>query len=282
MMNNLLVEKQLKEFLIEDIGYQDPSSEYVIDDPVKDVEAVIHAKEDGIICGVEIARKVFELLDDQLIYEENVSDGQIIEKGKVIARVIGNPRTILKGERLVLNLLQRLSGVATMAHIYQEKIKKYNVYVTDTRKTTPGLRIFEKYAVKVGGGRNHRFGLYDAVMLKDNHIKIAGSITKAVENVRRQIPHTMKIEVEVENLEQVKEAVSAKADIIMLDNMDITVLKEAVDLIGGKAITEASGGITIESIEEVAKTGVNYISVGALTHSYKALDISLDMFSKKV
>ena len=278
-MNFLLMEKQLKEFLIEDIGYQDPSSEYVIDQAMEDTEAVIHSKADGIICGIEIAQKVFQLLDENVKFDKKVKDGEFVVKGTILVKVTGNPKTILKGERLALNLLQRLSGIATMTSLYQEKIKNYNAYVTDTRKTTPGLRLFEKYAVKVGGGRNHRFGLYDAVMLKDNHIKIAGSISNAIENVRRHIPHTMKVEVEVENLDQVKEAVSARADIIMLDNMGIDLLKEAVKVIGDKAITEASGGITLETIEEVAQTGVNYISLRALTHSYKALDISLDMFS---
>lgn len=280
-MNLLLMEKQLKEFLLEDIGYGDPSSDYVIDQLEGDIEAIIHAKAEGVICGVNIAKKVFELIDQEVSFECNVMDGEYVTKGTVILRVKGNPKTILKGERLALNLLQRLSGIATMAHIYQEKIIKYDVYVTDTRKTTPGLRMFEKYAVKIGGARNHRFGLYDAVMLKDNHIKLAGSIPKAIENVRKHIPHTMKVEVEVENIEQVKEAVASKADIIMLDNMDIPLLKEAVTIIGDKAITEASGGITIDNLEEVAKTGVKYISVGALTHSYKALDISLDIFDIK-
>lgn len=279
-MNRILLEKQLREFIIEDLGHGDLSTEYVTDDN-SSTEAVIHMKASGIVCGLDIAEKVFSLIDSNVVFEKQVKEGQHVEKGQIIAKVKGSGKTILKGERLALNLLQRLSAISTMTNMYQQKISSYNCFVTDTRKTTPGLRLLEKYAVVTGGGKNHRFGLYDAVMLKDNHIKLAGSITKAIENVRKNIPHTMKIEVEVENLEQVQEALNAKADIIMLDNMGIELLKQAVSLIGDKAITEASGGITIETIEEVAKTGVKYISVGALTHSYKALDISLDMFHKK-
>ncbi|SHK33269.1 nicotinate-nucleotide pyrophosphorylase [carboxylating] [Anaerobranca californiensis DSM 14826] len=279
-MNNILLKKQIEEFLIEDLGHGDLSTEFICDQN-QSAEAIIHSKERGIICGLEVAETVFKLIDGEINFYKMVSEGQLVEKGQVIAKVVGKASTILKGERLALNLLQRLSGIATMTNRYQEKIKKYNTFVTDTRKTTPGLRLLEKYAVTVGGGRNHRFGLYDAVMLKDNHIKIAGSISKAVQKVREKIPHTMKIEVEVETLEGVKEALEAKADIIMLDNMTVENLKKAVEIIGDKAITEASGGITLETIEEVAKTGVQYISVGALTHSYKALDISLDMFDKK-
>ncbi|SES98926.1 nicotinate-nucleotide pyrophosphorylase [carboxylating] [Anaerobranca gottschalkii DSM 13577] len=279
-MNNILLKKQIEKFLIEDLGHGDLSTEYICDHN-HFAEAIIHVKEKGIICGLDVAETVFKLIDSDVNFYKLVSEGQFVESGQVIAKVAGKASTILKGERLALNLLQRLSGIATMTYTYQEKIKNYNAFVTDTRKTTPGLRLLEKYAVTVGGGRNHRFGLYDAVMLKDNHIKIAGSITKAVQKVREKIPHTMKIEVEVETLEGVKEALEARADIIMLDNMTIENLKKAVEIIGDKAITEASGGITLETIEEVAKTGVKYISVGALTHSYKALDISLDMFDKK-
>ncbi|QNO14848.1 carboxylating nicotinate-nucleotide diphosphorylase [Alkalicella caledoniensis] len=278
-MNRLLMEKALRDFLIEDLGTGDMST-FMIDENLN-TQAVIHSKANGVVCGLEIAKMVFEILDKDMIFSSKVTEGTYVTKGTTIATVEGKAKIILQGERLALNLLQRLCAVATMADTYQKKVEKYGVYVTDTRKTTPGLRIFEKYAVQIGGGRNHRFGLYDAVMLKDNHIKIAGSITKAISDLKSQIPHTMKIEVEVENLEQVKEALENRADIIMLDNMSIEDMKEAVKIIDKKALVEASGGITLETIEEVAKTGVDYISVGALTHSYKSMDISLDMFQKK-
>lgn len=278
-MNQLLIEKALREFLIEDLGTGDMSTSTIDDNYV--TQAVIHAKADGLICGLDIAKMVFQILDKDFKFTKNVEEGSYVERGTTLATVEGKAKVILQGERLALNLLQRLSAVATMTNTYQKKIDKYGVYVTDTRKTTPGLRIFEKYAVQTGGGKNHRFGLYDAIMLKDNHIKIAGSISKAVEDVKKITPHTMKVEVEVESIEQVKEALKSGADIIMLDNMSVEMMVQAVNLIDKKALVEASGGITLETIEEVAKTGVNYISVGALTHSYKSMDISLDMFNKK-
>jgi nicotinate-nucleotide pyrophosphorylase (carboxylating) len=204
-----------------------------------------------------------------------------VEKGQQIAEVEGSVRSILSGERLALNLLQRLSGIATRTNQYVQAIAGTKARVVDTRKTTPGLRLLEKYAVRVGGGHNHRYALYDAVMIKDNHIKGAGGIKQAVDAARATIPHTMKIEVETESLEQVREALEAGADIIMLDNMELERMKEAVALIAGRAVVEASGGVTLETIRSIAETGVDVISVGALTHSVKALDISLDLNQRK-
>jgi nicotinate-nucleotide pyrophosphorylase (carboxylating) len=195
----------------------------------------------------------------------------------VLMEVSGSARSILIAERVALNFLQRLSGIATRTAKFVELVRYYNAKIVDTRKTTPGLRALEKYAVVVGGGRNHRFGLFDAVLIKDNHIEIAGGVKKAIMAARHQIPHTMRVEVEVETLEQIDEALEVKADIIMLDNMTPDVMREAVEKIAGKALIEASGGVTEETVVDIAKTGVDYISIGALTHSIRSLDISLDI-----
>jgi nicotinate-nucleotide pyrophosphorylase (carboxylating) len=245
------------------------------------VRGLIHSKDYGVLAGIEIARMVFEHLDPKVTFAELKSDGQSLQPGDLIAEVFAPARVVLSGERVALNFLQRLSGIATQTRRYVERVREYPVVIVDTRKTTPGLRILEKYAVRMGGGRNHRFGLYDAVLIKDNHIKVAGGITAAVERVRSQIPHTMKVEVEVENLEQLQEALGVKADIILLDNMGPAMLRQAVEMAGGRALLEASGGLTEETVAEVAGTGVDLISVGALTHSVKALDLSLDIGEKK-
>lgn len=238
-------------------------------------KACLTAKAEGVIAGLQIAVEAFRMLDPGVKTEAFVQDGDYVEKGARLLYIEGNSRALLKTERTALNILQRMSGIATATRMYAEKIIGYNAKVVDTRKTTPGLRIFEKYAVRIGGGANHRFSLSDGVLIKDNHIKASGGIRKAVAAARASIPHTIKIEVETETLEQVKEALDSGADIIMLDNMSPMLMKQAVEIIGGKALTEASGNVTLENIEEVAASGVDIISVGAITHSVKAMDISM-------
>ena len=238
-------------------------------------EGEFKAKADGVVCGVEIARRSFELAGGGVEYTPSVKDGDVIKKGDVIATVKGNARSILMGERTALNLMQRASGIATATRIAVESAKGYNARVTDTRKTMPGLRTLDKYAVRIGGAVNHRFGLSDGILIKDNHIAAAGSITNAVTKAKAYAPHTLKLEVETENMEQVAEALNAGADIIMLDNMNCEQMKAAVKFIAGRAVTEASGNMGERDLKEVASTGVDLISIGALTHSVKALDISL-------
>ncbi len=239
-------------------------------------KGVFNFRKEGVLAGIDIAKRVFELLDSRITFEKLKFDGDIIKAGENIAVVEGSTRAILKGERVALNILQRMSGIATNTKKYADKLQGYDSVIADTRKTTPLFRYFEKYAVKTGGGKNHRFGLFDAVMLKDNHIAAAGGIKNAVEKVRGNIPHTTKIEVEVESKEQAVEALESGADIIMLDNMRGERLAECVKLLKGKVITEASGNITVENIEEVAKTGVDIISTGAIIYSAGIIDIGLD------
>lgn len=277
----LMVEDLIERALGEDIGTGDITVNGIVSaDAV--TEAVIHAKEAGTIVGVQVAKAVFERLSPLVEFTAYKKDGEKVEKGDVVARVSGSARAILTGERLALNLLQRLSGVATKTARLVDILAYYNTKIVDTRKTTPGLRALEKYAVRMGGGHNHRFGLYDGVLIKDNHIKVAGGIQRAVALARQNAPHTLKIEVEVESLEGVQEALGAQADIIMLDNMDLESMKQAVQLVAGRALVEASGGMDETNILEVAKTGVDLISVGAITHSATALDISLDIGEIKV
>lgn len=232
-------------------------------------------KSEGVVCGLDIAKRVFALVDETILFTASVQDGYYARKGDVIAKVEGPSRGILTGERVALNLMQRLSGTATAAFAASSQVKGTKARIVDTRKSTPMLRTLEKYAVRVGGGHNHRFNLADGVLIKDNHIKAAGSITAAISAVRENVPHTMKIEVETETLEQVREALDAGADIIMLDNMDNALMTECVKLIDGRAIVEASGNMGEKNLPEVAATGVDIISIGALTHSVKAMDISL-------
>lgn len=282
MINQERLKKQIREWIDEDVGFGDISVQATVS-PTEDATGIIYAKDHGVVAGMPVAMLVFEAIDPRLILSPEVQDGQQVEKGTVLLEVQGSAQSILTAERLALNLLQRLSGIATMTNQYVTRAKLGNpqIRVVDTRKTTPGLRMLEKYAVKMGGGHNHRFGLYDAVMIKDNHIKAAGGILEAVRAARSYIPHTMKIEVEVESIAEVKLALEAKADIIMLDNMTIMDMKEAVSLIGGQAVVEASGGINLDTIKDIAATGVDVISVGALTHSVKAMDISLDLNQRK-
>lgn len=233
------------------------------------------AKSEGILCGIDIAKVVFEYVDTEIVLQNNFSDGDTIKKGDIIATINGRAASILLGERLSLNLMQRLSGIATKTNEAVKKVSGFPVKILDTRKTTPGLRILEKYAVKVGGGYNHRYTLSDGILIKDNHIKAAGGIKKAVELARDFAPHTLKVEVEVETIEQVTEALLAGAEIIMLDNMSYEAMTEAVKLINKKSLIEASGNMDEKDLQKVAMTGVDFISIGALTNYVKPLDISL-------
>ncbi len=262
--------------LNEDIFTGDITSESTIPDDVM-AKASFLSKDNGIVAGLDVVKEVFRAVDHEIKFNKIVNDGTEISKGQIIAIAEGRARSLLSAERTALNFLQRLSGIATNTSRYVKAVSGYKAVVVDTRKTTPGWRVLEKYAVRVGGGHNHRFGLYDAVLIKDNHIAVVGSITKAVSMARERIPHTMKIEVETENLDQVAEALSSGADIIMLDNMSLDMMSKAVKLINGRALVEASGGIKLENVLDVAKTGVDMISIGALTHSAMPLDISMEM-----
>jgi nicotinate-nucleotide pyrophosphorylase (carboxylating) len=260
--------------LAEDLGPGDVTSEATI--PRESVSiAVMLAKQDMVLAGLDFSREVFHHLDPDIQFTSLVKDGDRIGAGTEIAKLSGNTRALLAGERVALNLLQHLSGIATITAKYVEQVKGLKVQVLDTRKTLPGLRLLEKYAVRMGGGSNHRMGLYDGVLIKDNHIKASGSITKAVESVRQSGHHALKIEVETKTLDEVREALAAKADIIMLDNMRSDLMREAVQLIGGRAFVEASGNVTLETIRSIAETGVDSISSGSLTHSAPAADISM-------
>lgn len=273
----------IKAWLQEDIGYGDVTSRATIPAGHQSV-GIIHVKDTGTIAGLAIAELVFKLVDPSLKFTALKQDADLVEYGTVVAQVEGSTHSILTGERLALNLMQRMSGIATVTRQYVNLLEGLPVRLVDTRKTTPGHRWLEKYAVRVGGGHNHRFGLYDAVMIKDNHIKGAGGITAAVKSAREQIPHTMTIEVEVENLEQVKEACAAGANIVMLDNMSPELMKIAVKEIRGLAphvMIEASGNVSLATIRGIAETGVDIISVGKLTYSFDNLDISLDLNEKK-
>jgi nicotinate-nucleotide pyrophosphorylase (carboxylating) len=266
--------------LKEDIGTGDITTLSIVSENYTTI-GFIRAKEPGVIAGLSVAREVFIQLCPDISYQPRVKDGDRVVAGQLLARVEGDARAILTGERVALNFLQRLSGIATRTAYLTGLISGEKAKLVDTRKTTPGLRVLEKYAVRVGGGHNHRFGLYDAILIKDNHIKVAGSITGAVNRAKALAPHSMGIEVEVENLKGVEEAVAAGADIIMLDNMDLHEMKRAVELVGGRSLLEASGGVTEETIKTVAGTGVDLISVGSLTHSVKSMDISLDIGEMK-
>ncbi|ABG82947.1 nicotinate-nucleotide diphosphorylase (carboxylating) [Clostridium perfringens ATCC 13124] len=275
-MNWLLVEENVKRALNEDLQYGDITTESVVLDH-KIAKVDIIAKEKGVIAGTEVFKMVFKILGDVEV-DFSVNDGEEVEKGQHFGQVSGDAKKILMGERVALNYMQRMCGIATLTREFVERLEGTKVKLLDTRKTTPNMRIFEKYAVKVGGGTNHRFGLNDGVMIKDNHIEAAGGIKNAVSLARKNSPFVRKIEVEVESIEQLNEALEAKADIIMLDNMDIKTLKEAVKLIDNRAEVEASGNVTLDNIMEIAETGVDFISTGSVTHSFKVLDISMKNF----
>lgn len=274
-MRNFALDDSLRRWLEEDIGTGDLTSEALIPEDAVTV-GLIHSKDTGILCGVEVARRVFELLDPGLEFTALAKDGDQLEYGTKIAEIKGCARSILTGERLALNLLQHMSGVATQTKKLADLAKPYDTRVVDTRKTTPGLRQLEKYAVRVGGGHNHRLGLYDAILIKDNHIAVAGGVKEALDRAKTYASHMTRIEIEVESLEQAKEAVAGGADVIMLDNMAPEAMKECVAYINHRAVVEASGGIGADNLQAAAAAGVDVISVGALTHSVKAVDISLD------
>ena len=262
--------------LSEDIGTGDITTESTVSSTQKG-DGVIIVKDDGVIAGLPVAQRVFQKIDPSLDFREFVSDGDRVRKMTPIAEVKGYVKPILTGERVAINFLQRLSGTASMTAEFVERAAKYDVQITDTRKTTAGWRAIQKYAVHVGGGQNHRYGLFDGVLIKDNHIIAAGSVAKAVENAKLTAPHTMKIEVEVETPDQVEEAMCAGADILLLDNMPVELMRTAVEKVAGRVPIEASGNITLGRVDAVAETGVDLISVGALTHSAIPLDISLDL-----
>jgi nicotinate-nucleotide pyrophosphorylase (carboxylating) len=278
LYNRLAIEELVARALMEDMNYGDVTTDNLIEDDQLS-EGMIIGKETGVVAGIFVAEMVFKKIDEQIDFCYRKKDGDLIKPGECIAIIRGKTKSILKGERVALNFLQRMSGIASQAKQYADAVSQYPVKIVDTRKTTPGLRILEKYAVRMGGCYNHRFNLSDSVMIKDNHIKGAGGISKAIEKLRKKIPHTMKIEVEVESLNQLYEALDVGADIVLLDNMTIEMMKEAVQKTKKRAILEASGNITIDNIKSVAETGVNVISIGALTYAAKALDISLDLVS---
>ena len=260
----------------EDIGIGDITTEATVP-PAQQGIGILLAKSGGVVAGLPVAERVFAKLDETLSFRGLVTDGDAVKAGAPIAEVQGSAKTILIGERTALNFLQRLSGIATLTAQFVEAVAGYDTKIVDTRKTAAGWRAVQKYAVRVGGGQNHRFGLYDGVLIKDNHIVAAGGIGNAVQHARQVVPHTAKIEVEVETVEQVDEALKAGVDILLLDNMPPGIMKRVVQEVGDRAVTEASGGITLEQVKAVAATGVNLISVGALTHSAMPMDISLTL-----
>lgn len=274
LLYNTQIDRIIELALSEDIGSGDITTLSTIPAETTASGKFI-AKEEMIVCGMEIAKKVFSIIDSTVDFTAFVTDGTSVSKGDVLAEVSGNARSMLTAERTALNIMQRLSGVATRTAQCVKMVEGTSAKIADTRKTTPGMRALEKYAVRVGGGTNHRFNLADGVLIKDNHIAAAGGIRNAVENSRKLIPHTLKIEVEVETFEQLEEALSAGADIIMLDNMSDADMKKAVDIVDGRALVEASGNMDRRDLREVAATGVDIISIGALTHTIKAADISL-------
>ena len=267
-------DKLIRKALQEDITSEDVSTNAVMRSAVKGTVDLI-AKEDGIIAGLDVYARVFQILGEKTEISFNFKDGEAVKKGDLLGTVTGDIRVLLSGERVALNYLQRMSGIATYTKQVSKLLEGSKVTLLDTRKTTPNCRVFEKYAVRIGGGCNHRYNLSDGVLLKDNHIGAAGSVAKAVAMAKEYAPFVRKIEIEVETMEQVKEAVEAGADIIMLDNMTPEMMKEAVELIAGRAQTECSGNITKENIAKILETGVDFVSSGALTHSAPILDISM-------
>ena len=270
------IDRIIENALAEDLGKGDITTNAICSER-DNCRAVLRAKQKGVIAGLPVAKRVFQKLDPTIVCVDNLNDGDTAVSGEVLSEIRGSTRAVLSGERLALNILQRLSGIATLTSGYVKAVEGLQVKILDTRKTAPGLRVLDKYAVSSGGGYNHRFGLYDGVLIKDNHIRIAGSLERAVEIVRKKYKRKYKIEVETSSLQQVREALSAGADIIMLDNMTTEQMKTAVGIISGNALVEASGGIKFKNVREVAETGVDFISAGSLTHSAQALDIGLYM-----
>ena len=270
------IEHLIKIALKEDIGSGDITTDNLIDPQLKG-KGLIIAKESLVVAGLNVAKQVFQYLDSEVIFKSEYDDGDFVKKGDALVNVEGRLRALLSGERTALNFLQHLSGISTLVRSYINELSDKNIRLVDTRKTTPGLRGLEKYAVRVGGAYNHRIGLYDGVLIKDNHIAAFGGIKKAIDHIRSQVSHLLKIEVEVSDLDQVKEALESKADVIMLDNMTIKQIKEATAFIDNRAIVELSGGITKSDLKSLSDTGVDIISVGALTHSARCVDISMQI-----
>ncbi len=276
MLNNFFIEEHVKNALQEDIGFGDITTDYLTNEEDR-MSCVLNTRVDGIFCGKNVFEMVFKVLSPSINIKFYFKDGDVIKKGDKIADIEGPARYILMGERTALNYAQRMSGIATETNKYQKAVGEYEARIVDTRKTTPGFRAFEKYSVKAGGGSLHRFNLSDCAMIKDNHIKYAGSLTKAVEKLRKHISHAHKIEVECDTIEQVKEAVNCGADIIMLDNMSLDTMRECVKLINGKAIVEASGNVNLNTVHDIAATGVDIISSSAIVAKAPTLDLGLDM-----
>lgn len=275
-MNKLMLDELLHRSLIEDIGFGDVTSDIIFsEDHIS--QGYLLAKQDFVLAGIMVFSRVFTLLDSQAKVLSNYDDGRWIKAGDKFATIMGPTRTLLAGERTALNFLQHMSGIATQTSRYVEAAKNVHTMIVDTRKTTPGLRMLEKYAVNVGGGTNHRYGLDAMVLIKDNHIQAAGGIISAVQRVRKGVSFSMKIEVEAENLAQVQEALTVGVDVIMLDNMPLTMIEQAVQLISGRALVEVSGNVTLERVAQLAASGVDIISSGALTHSVTAADISMKL-----
>ena len=276
MLNKLYVKEHVKNALLEDIGYGDITTENLAEES-DFLKGSLDTRSDGILCGCDVFKTVFESLSDKIEIKFYFKDGDEIKKGDKIADISGPAKELLMGERVALNYIQRMSGIATETHKYQNAIKPYSAKIVDTRKTTPNFRPNEKYSVKVGGGALHRFNLADCAMIKDNHIRLAGSITNAVTKLRKNLSHAHKIEVECDTLEQVKEAVGLNVDIIMLDNMSVDVMKKGVELINHRAIVEASGNVNLETVNAIASTGVDIISSSAIVAKAPTLDLGLDI-----
>lgn len=276
MLNKFIMEDHVKNALIEDLGYGDITTENLAEETDR-LEGYLNTRSDGVLCGIDVFKTVYKLLSEDIKIDFHFKDGDTIQKGDCLATISGPAKELLIGERLSLNYIQRMSGIATETRKYQDAIAPYHAKIVDTRKTTPNFRMFEKYAVKTGGGALHRFNLSDCAMIKDNHIRLAGSITKAVEKLRQNLSHAHKIEVECDTLEQVIEALECGVDIIMLDNMSVENMKKAVQMINKTATIEASGNVNLSTVNEIASTGVDIISSSAIVAKAPTLDIALDM-----
>lgn len=275
-LQDFIIEKHVKSALEEDIGFGDITTDFLAEENDL-LSGSLNAREAGVLCGCDIFKMVFKILSEDVKITFHFKDGDLIKKGDKIADISGPARYLLTGERTALNYIQRLSGIATETGKYKDAISDYQAEIVDTRKTTPNFRIFEKYAVKTGGGSLHRFNLSDCAMIKDNHIRLAGSITNAVEKLRKNLSHAHKIEVECDTLNQVQEAIDCQSDIIMLDNMNINEMKEAVAIINHRAVVEASGNVSLETVKEIASVGVDIISTSAIVAKAPTLDLALDI-----
>lgn len=275
-LSELLVEQAVRSALQEDLGLAGDITTNATVAPDAKAKAVIASRSKGVIAGIQFAETAFKSLDRSIKFDIKAGDGESVKAGDTVARISGNARAILSAERVALNYLGKLSGIATLTRAYVDQVRGSKTKIADTRKTTPGLRMFEKYAVRCGGGVNHRIGLYDAVLIKDNHIAAAGGVRAAIDAAREHAAHLVKIQVEVDTLDQLEDVLDSGVDAVLLDNMSPKTLKAAVAMVKGKVVTEASGGVTLESVKAIADTGVDIISVGALTHSAPVLDLGLD------